>query len=122
MAAEDHTESFAVSQDRAVASVDIESPLSLSTQVTDWLAARAGASSTEVTVQVLALPGRWLLRIEAGACSSSVEWSTRAEPSAADVAAAVRRWARAVGLGARTEAQRGAEARVVLTPPSATRS
>src|SRR4051812_37401782 len=106
MAAEDPTETFVATHESAPHGGDVESRATLVSAVTEWLAGRTVGSPGDVTVSVAVLPGRWLLRVDSGASGSTLDYPSRTDCSAAEVASAVRRWARVSGLSARVDAQR----------------
>lgn len=122
MAAEDPGETIATFHTDTVARTNTEESVTLAPPVADWLARRTALATTEVSVSIAVLPGRWLICVEAGACGSTIDWPTCRQHRVGDVALALRRWARGAGMSARIEAQRSGEARVVLGPRSAARA
>jgi hypothetical protein len=122
MGAEDHTEPFAIDPQTPSALAEGEGRIALTAEVTDWLGRRTETTDDGASILVAVQSGRWLLRVELGATASTIDVPARVDASASEVAAAVRRWARTAGFGARTEALRAVESRVVLTPPTPTRS
>jgi hypothetical protein len=122
MADDDQIETTTASESQHREPVLSERAVGLPPMVSDWLGSRVETAPGEVVVAVSVVSSRWVVRVEYGATASSLDAPSRGEHTASEVAAAIRRWARAVGHTARFDGQHAGEARVAITPVASTRS